>query len=220
MPQAFDEAKKTKSTPQTQLITIILIQLVILIIWLVLPSDCDALLAIRPRHFYGLLGIITSPFIHASAAHIWGNLFGITTTALGICLLYPKHLLELWFWVWLLGGALVWLLARPALHVGASGWVYGGIGYLLVSAAMVRSRAALAVALLTIILHQGLIWGLLPYQPGVSHESHLYAAIVGGVLAWHHRRQDPKPPDIDETETEPPDNSWDYEKYLDQHHKP
>lgn len=82
-----------------------------------------------------------------------------------------------------LGGGLVWLFGSPAIHVGASGLVFGWFGFLVVRGLVDRSPIALGVSLLVGLLYGSIIWGLLPGQPGVSWESHLFGALAGATAA-------------------------------------
>ena len=84
--------------------------------------------------------------------------------------------------VTLLSGALVWLFARDAYHVGASGLVFGYFGAILARAVMERSISALAIAIGTVMTYGGLIWGVLPLRSYVSFESHLFGLIAGTLV--------------------------------------
>jgi len=82
-----------------------------------------------------------------------------------------------------LGGALVWLFGSFAIHVGASGLVFGWFGFLLARGLVDRSFTTLAAAVLVGLLYGSFVWGVLPGQPGVSWEAHLFGAIAGVVAA-------------------------------------
>jgi len=89
----------------------------------------------------------------------------------------------------------VWLFARGggAVHVGASGLVYGLVGYIFVAGVIRRDRRAIAASLLVAFMYGALVWGVLPIQPGVSWETHLAAAVIGVVLALALRHRDIPP---------------------------
>ena len=82
-----------------------------------------------------------------------------------------------------LGGGLVWLFGSFAIHVGASGLVFGWFGFLLARGLVDRSFTTLAAAVLVGLLYGSFVWGVLPGQPGVSWEAHLFGAIAGVVAA-------------------------------------
>ena len=70
----------------------------------------------------------------------------------------------------------------PLAHVGASGLVFGYFGYLLMRGLRERSLAAIGLALLTLMLYGGLIWGVFPsFIRRYSWEGHLFGLIAGGL---------------------------------------
>jgi membrane associated rhomboid family serine protease len=84
--------------------------------------------------------------------------------------------------VWVLAGVAVWLLGRPAIHLGASGLIFGYFGFILAIAVYERSLWDLSVASLTIFYYGGLFFGVLPLQAFISWEAHL-AGLAAGILA-------------------------------------
>jgi membrane associated rhomboid family serine protease len=83
----------------------------------------------------------------------------------------------------LLGGALVWLFARPGDHIGASGWIFGLWSLVIALAWFDRSPRNIAIALAVVFFYGGMVFGVLPTQ-GVSFESHLFGAIAGVFAAF------------------------------------
>ena len=81
------------------------------------------------------------------------------------------------------GGGLVWLFGSTAIHIGASGLIFGWFGFLVARGLVDRSLVTLGAALLTGFLYGSILWGVLPGQPGVSWEGHLFGAIAGAVAA-------------------------------------
>jgi len=69
------------------------------------------------------------------------------------------------------------------VHVGASGLVFGYLGYVVALGIFERSLRAIAMAVFAGLLYGGLIWGVLPDQR-VSWESHLFGAMAGAAAAW------------------------------------
>jgi len=82
-----------------------------------------------------------------------------------------------------IGGGLVWLFGSTAIHIGASGLIFGWFGFLVARGLVDRSLVTLGAALLTGFLYGSILWGVLPGQPGVSWEGHLFGAIAGAVAA-------------------------------------
>lgn len=77
-----------------------------------------------------------------------------------------------------------WLFGSPGLHLGASGLVFGWMVFLLVRGFFVRSLGQILVAAALFLYWGGMLWGVLPGQPGVSWEGHLFGALGGLLAAW------------------------------------
>ncbi len=143
---------------------------------------------ILPRSISGLIGIPLAPFIHGSLVHAVSNtvplivLGGLTLTA------GRGRFWEATFLIVLLSGALVWVFARGAYHIGASGLVFGYFGMLLARAVFERGIVSFAIAFITVALYGGLIWGVLPSRSYISFEAHLFGLIAGIAVAWLERR--------------------------------
>jgi membrane associated rhomboid family serine protease len=83
-----------------------------------------------------------------------------------------------------LGGLGVWLFADPrTVHIGASGLIFGFLGYLLLRGFFERSLSAVFVAVIVAVLYGGALLGVLPGQPGVSWEGHLFGFLAGAAAA-------------------------------------
>jgi membrane associated rhomboid family serine protease len=52
-----------------------------------------------------------------------------------------------------------------------------------------RSPITLGAALFVGVLYGSILWGVLPGQPGVSWEAHLFGAVAGAVAAFLVRTQ-------------------------------
>jgi len=135
-----------------------------------------------PRTLHGLFGILTSPFLHASFAHLSANLIAFLVLGTLVILDGLHRFIAVSAIVIVLGGALVWLFGFAGVHVGASGWVFGLWAYLLARAWFHRSWSNLITAGVVAVLYGGLILGFLPRQ-GVSFEGHLFGAFAGFIAA-------------------------------------
>lgn len=78
----------------------------------------------------------------------------------------------------------MWLFARDAQHVGASGLVFGYFGAILARAFIERHLVSIAIAFVTVVTYGSLIWGVLPQRSYISFESHLFGLIAGVVIVW------------------------------------
>ena len=147
-----------------------------------------AIWGILPRHATGLVGIPFAPFIHGSVAHAVSNTIPLIILG-GLTLMAgQERFWEATILIILLSGGLVWLFARGAYHVGASGLIFGYFGVLLARAIFERSFLSFAIAVITVALYGGLIWGVLPSERHISFEAHLFGLIAGIAVAWLERR--------------------------------
>ena len=159
----------------------------IVVIWAVFLAD-QLLplerLGLVPRTLHGIPGIAASPFLHTGLSHLVSN----TVPLLVLLMLLAGSRSDSSTVVLstvLLGGGLLWLFGRHARHIGASSLVFGLIAFLLVSGVLERRWPALLAALLVGLLYgTTLFTGILPFQPGVSWDGHLFGAVAGVVTAW------------------------------------
>lgn len=148
---------------------------------------------IRPRQLGGLPGILLAPLLHGGFSHLFANSLPLLVLGTVMWHLYPNSALKVIPAVYLGPGIAVWLFARPSVHLGASGLVYGLVTYIFVAGLIRRDKRAIAASLLVCFLYGTLAWGVLPIQPGVSWETHLAAALIGLALAIALRRLDIPP---------------------------
>ena len=78
---------------------------------------------------------------------------------------------------------MVWLMARGANHIGASGLIYGQVAFLIASGWFRKNLKSVIIAVLIGFIYGGMVWGILPNQPGVSWEGHLFGAVSGVVAS-------------------------------------
>ena len=107
---------------------------------------------------------------------------------------YPRAARLLLPAVYLGGGGAVWLFAREAYHIGASGIAFGMLFFVLTIGIIRWERRAIAISLVIFLLYGGMIWGILPEAPEISFESHLSGALIGMLLAFMLKNRDPEPP--------------------------
>ncbi|WP_299970244.1 rhomboid family intramembrane serine protease [uncultured Roseobacter sp.] len=136
-----------------------------------------------PRQIDGADGIIGMPFLHGSAAHLMSNTPPLLLMGALLAATATRALVVVNGIIVILGGGLVWLFGSSAIHVGASGLVFGWFGFLIVRGLVDRSPVTLGAALVVGFLYGSIIWGVLPGQPGVSWEAHLFGALAGATAA-------------------------------------
>jgi membrane associated rhomboid family serine protease len=149
---------------------------------------------IYPRRAGGLAGVLCAPFIHGSFAHLFANTAPIIVIGTMLLYGYPRASIVVLPFVYLGGGVAVWLFAREAYHIGASGLAFGMLFFVLTVGVLRWERRTIAISLLVFFLYGGMISGVLPGERDVSFESHLSGALLGIVLAFLLRRRDPESP--------------------------
>ncbi len=144
---------------------------------------------ILPRTTRGLVGIPLSPVLHGSVSHLLSNTIPFLVLGGLVGLRGSQVLMRVSLFIVVVGGAAVWLLGRTAIHVGASGLVFGYFGYLVANGWYDRRPSSILVAIAVIIFYGGLIFGVLPSLSFVSWESHLFGLIAGVLAARLTRRE-------------------------------
>lgn len=148
---------------------------------------------VQPQAWAGLPGILMAPLLHADVAHLASNALPLLVAGTAMLHLYPDAARVVLPAVYVGPGIAVWLFGRPSLHLGASGLVYGLVGYIFVAGVIRRDRRAIAAALLVSFLYGALVWGVFPLKVGVSWETHLAGAAVGVAPAFAFRARDVPP---------------------------
>jgi len=80
-------------------------------------------------------------------------------------------------------GLMAWLIGAPgSVHIGASGVIFGYLGFLMLSGWYARSFGSILLSLLVTVVWGSLVFGMMPGQVGISWPSHI-GGFLGGVLA-------------------------------------
>ena len=170
-----------------------------LLLWLI--HFVDALLlptaikpGVYPRTIAGLVGIPLAPLVHGSFEHLISNTLPLLLLGTGMLFLYPRASQFALPFLHLAPGVGVWLFARDAYHLGASGLVYGMMFFLLVVGMLRKDRGSVGFSTAVLFLYSGMLIGLLPEDSGISFEYHLFGALAGAACAFALRAHDPQPP--------------------------
>ncbi len=140
------------------------------------------ILGILPRTVAGLPGIALSPFLHNGIGHVLLNTIPLVILG-GLVILHgPRVFVEVSLVIIVVSGIGVWFFGRSGYHVGASGLIFGYFGFLVGRSWYERSISSILIAVITIVLYGGILWGLLPTRTGVSWEAHLFG-LLAGILA-------------------------------------
>jgi len=159
----------------------------------ILPGRWDSH-GIHPRSDEGLVGIVLAPLLHDDWSHLIANT--VPLLVLGGLLAFSglRTFVTVTAIVWLVGGAGVWLLAGSnSNHIGASGLVFGWIGYLVARGVFSRKPGQIAVGLLVLAMYWTALFGVLPGRPGISWQGHLFGGLAGIAAAYFLSRESRSP---------------------------
>ena len=140
-------------------------------------------LGIIPRSVIGLRGILFAPFLHGSMAHLLANSIPFAMMGWFVMLRDSGHFLPVTLFAMVGSGFAAWLLGAPgSVHVGASGVIFGYLGFLILSGWYARSVASILLSLIVTVFWGGMVLGVMPGNAGISWQAHL-GGFIGGVLA-------------------------------------
>jgi membrane associated rhomboid family serine protease len=123
------------------------------------------------------------PFVHADLGHILAN----TTAGIPLMMLAMTRkrsdAAAVAVVAALTGGLGAWLLGAPgSLHIGASGVVFGWLGFLMGRGIFERRASAILLSVGVTLVYGGALWGLVPgLVNGISWQGHLFG-FLGGLL--------------------------------------
>lgn len=136
-----------------------------------------------PRTEIGLRGLVFAPFLHGNLNHLIANTMPFLALGWMVMLRDARHFWPVTLFSALGAGLMAWTLGAPgSVHIGASGVVFGYLGFLLLAGVYARSVMSVVLSLVTAGLWGGLVLGLAPGQSGISWQAHL-GGFVGGILA-------------------------------------
>jgi membrane associated rhomboid family serine protease len=136
-----------------------------------------------PRTVIGLRGILFAPFVHGSAAHLAANSVPFALLGWLVMLTGRGRFVRVTLAAMLGSGLMAWLLGAPgSVHVGASGVIFGYLGYLMVNGLFTRNVWSILLSVGVTALWGGLVFGVLPGQTGISWQAH-FGGFVAGVFA-------------------------------------
>lgn len=163
---------------------------------------------IHPLQRDGLLGILTSPLVHANFPHLLANTLPLFFLSWGLFYFYRDIAPVIFILIWVGCGLLTFLIGKDGWHIGASGIIYGLAFFLFFSGILRRYVPLIAISLLVTFLYGGLVWQMLPYfaPAGVSWEGHLSGGIVGTICAVAFMKKGPQRPEPFPEEEEEEEN--------------
>jgi len=150
-------------------------------------------LGVYPRTLTGSIGIITGPLVHSDWLHLVSNSIPLIILIIALFYFFSRIAVSVFTLIYLITGFWVWIAARDAFHIGASGVVYGLISFLMLSGFIRKDIKLLALSFVIMILYGSqMVYGIFPLSEGVSWESHLLGMISGLFLAFYFKHNEPK----------------------------
>jgi membrane associated rhomboid family serine protease len=146
-----------------------------------LTLDDDGIVS---RNLDGLWGILWAPFLHGGWPHLISNtvpflVFGFLAMAGGI-----RQWIVVTATIWLLSGFGVWLVGpSDTSTIGASGVIFGWLVFLLARGFFARSARQIGLAVVLFAIWGSVLFGVIPGQPGISWQAHLFGALAGLLAA-------------------------------------
>jgi membrane associated rhomboid family serine protease len=138
---------------------------------------------IVPRTTYGLTGIVMAPFLHLDLQHLLANTIPFIILGALILLRGVRAFMFVMVVSALIAGLGTWLFGAPnTQHIGASGVVFGFLGYLLIRAIYDRRISSALIAIVVAMLYGAtFLTSLMPTQ-GISWTGHVFG-FIGGVTS-------------------------------------
>jgi membrane associated rhomboid family serine protease len=150
---------------------------------------------VHPRDAEGLVGVVTAPLLHVGFDHLGANTLPVLVLGFLVLVSGIGRGLAVTAVIWLVAGLGVWLIAPSyTVHLGASSLIFGWLVFLMARGVFSRRPGEIILGMTLFFLYGGLLLGVLPGQPGISWQGHLFGA-VGGLLAavWLSERRARQP---------------------------
>jgi len=184
-----DPAARTRPTPTWVRAGLLALGFVA-VLWLLEAVDVASghdldRLGIRPRSGEGLLGVVLAPLLHFGWGHLESNTIPALVLAFLVLLSGVGRGLAATAVIWIVSGLGVWLVSPGnSITAGASVLIFGWLVYLMVRGLFNRRIGQIVLGVVLMVMYGGLLLGVLPGQPGVSWQGHLFGAVGGALAAW------------------------------------
>lgn len=139
---------------------------------------------IHPRDTASLAGIAFAPFLHEDYVHLMQNTVPLLFLGWLVVLSGRWLFLGVLMVTGLSSGLGSWVFGSGELHIGASGVVFGMLGFLLARGWVARRVGWTVVSLLVgFLFYWNIFTGLFPV-PKISWSSHFWGLLGGVGFAW------------------------------------
>jgi membrane associated rhomboid family serine protease len=155
-----------------------------------LHGRLDAIAGIRPHQVSGLDGILLAPLVHDGFAHLVANSAPLILLGTFVLAAGTRRFLIATLIITIASGLGVWFLTPPNyLVIGASGVIFGWLGFLLMRGIVEHSLWNLGVSIVVGLLYGWQLIAVLPTDERVSWQGHLFGFLGGMASAIVLRRR-------------------------------
>ena len=167
------------------------------LLWVVVAVDAGLdhrllRFGIKPRQLDGLPGVLVAPLLHADAGQLAANAIPLLIFGWIMLISGLRYLALVTAVCWLVSGMVAWLAAPSgSVIVGASGVIFGWLGYVLARAWFGRRLIWIGIGIAVLCVFSGMLAGLLPHSSNHSFWASQLAGFATGILlGWllHGRR--------------------------------
>ena len=140
---------------------------------------------IRPREISGLPGVALAPFLHEGLVHLLRNTVPVLVLGWLVALSGRWLFVRVAFVTGLTSGLGAWSFGMgDAVHIGASGIVFGLLGFLIARGWVARRIGWTVVSVAVGVFYFGTVLSLLGPEPHTSWSSHFWGFFGGMGMAW------------------------------------
>lgn len=196
---------------------ILFVLLIWIVFWIEIRFGFDFnYLGVKPRTLEGLRGIAFSPFIHSNIKHLFNNTIPLFVLSMALFYFYRAIGWQILLLGLIFTGMLTWIIGRPSVHIGASGIIYLLASFLFFKGIFSKYFRLIALSFIVVFLYGGMLWFVVPVDPGISWEGHLSGLIVGLVFAFIYKQKIVKPPKFDWEKPEYSEDNDPFMKHFDE----
>ncbi|EKD70992.1 MAG: rhomboid family transporter protein [uncultured bacterium] len=143
------------------------------------------ILGIQPRAEWGFIGIPFSPFLHGNFSHLIFNAIPLFIFSNFILLQGANLFYIVTAIIILISGLLIWLFARPGIHIGASSLIMGYFGFIVIDIYLKPTALSIVIGLVALFYFGGMFSNLFPDRDKqISWEGHVFGFVAGIITAW------------------------------------
>lgn len=167
--------------------------LLVVVLWIVFWVDIRFHLnlgqfGIYPRNFFGLIGVVCSPFLHGNLEHLYNNSIPLLLLLAALQYFYRDIFFKILVNGILVSGLITWVIGRESIHIGASSLIYVLASFIFFKGIRSKYYRLVALSLLVVLVYGSMIWYIFPnIKEGISWEGHLAGLITGFVFALFYK---------------------------------